>query len=176
MFPGVPNAVKALSPLASDPESPATLTAATRAPVRSSRRAAAGTYFHAYVHALTTPPSLCASLNGNVRVMDENATEALSEHDSSRTAGAGVPALTTSASRFFGSCAPRASNSKPAPSNASASGAAPLVLTEFIPEPQHALVSERRASTASNHSRVVYRASGMATWYAPHVSALFGAG
>jgi hypothetical protein len=109
----------------SDPESPATLIAATRAPASSSLLAAAGTYFHAYVHALTTPPSLSAWLNGNVRVMDENAELDVSEHDSSRTAGAGVPEETTTARRFLGSCAPRDANSSPAPSNASASGAVP---------------------------------------------------
>jgi hypothetical protein len=73
--------------------------------------------------------------------MDENAADDVSEHDSSFTAGAGVPEETITARRFLGSCAPREKNSSPAPSKASASGAVPEAAAfSFgdVPTPQHA--------------------------------------
>ena len=166
------------------PASPATFTAAIRAPDALRRFAAAGTYRHRYVHAVTSPPSDAARENGTSRVMDANVGSASSAHDSSRTIGDGSPAETTTTSRLDGSCAPRSASSNPAPSSASAKGAAAVrrILSPSLSPslaPQHASGSRRRFSTRSRHSRGVYLASGIAslgTRRTDDARALFGAG
>ena len=164
---------------------PATFTAAIRTPSTIlSLCAAAGTYFHAYVHALTTPPSLHARRNGQSRVIETALSLAPSPHASSRIAGVGTPAdtITTSLSRGEeeedpAAASPAVSSSTLAPSSASASGAYSLRVdasSKFKSPPSR--VRARKPSTSSNHSSVVYRANGTATWYAPHDPRLWPAG
>ena len=111
--------------------------------------------------------------------MDANVGSASSAHDSSRTIAMEAPrrrrrrVAWTGRARRAGEFQPRAVERFGQGRGGGEIGPSPSLA------PQHASGSRRRFSTRSRHSRGVYLASGIATWYAPHddvARARFGAG